>query len=58
MDQKRAVKVAIRLAEERMKKLAFEVNAARLGLPAKGAVKEYEQLKAAVQVFKKMLGDK
>lgn len=58
MNQRRAIQIARRLAEERMKRLAFDANAMRLGLPPSGSSREYEELKAAVRWYEKMLGEK
>lgn len=58
MNQQRAIKIAKRLAEERLKKLSFDANAVRLGLPPSGSSREYEELKAALRWYERMLGEK
>lgn len=55
MNMKRAMRIAIRLAEERMKRLSFNANAVRLGLPQVGEAKEYDELKAAVRFYEGIL---
>lgn len=55
MNTKRAMQIAIRLANEKIKRLSFNANAVRLGLAQSGDSKEYDELKAAVRFYEGML---